>query len=84
MNALNIPEYMQTLGLQARQASARMASASAAEKSEALRTLAGLLRAGVQQLQADSLAGISASERAQLTGLLQRVHARLQRDREDG
>ncbi|HSV47776.1 MAG TPA: gamma-glutamyl-phosphate reductase, partial [Ramlibacter sp.] len=47
MNALNVSEYMQTLGLQARQASARMASATAAEKSACLRTLARLLRENV-------------------------------------
>jgi glutamate-5-semialdehyde dehydrogenase len=51
MNALNIAEVMHSLGLQAREASARMAAASAAEKSNALRALAGLLRANVQALQ---------------------------------
>jgi glutamate-5-semialdehyde dehydrogenase len=44
MNALNIAEYTQTLGLQAKTASARMAQASAAVKNRALRTLARLLR----------------------------------------
>lgn len=66
MNALNIPEYMQTLGLQARQASARMASASAAEKSAALRALAGMLRSSVQQLQAENAKDIA---RASAAGL---------------
>lgn len=59
MNALNIAEYMQTLGLQARQASARMASASAADKSAALRALAGLLRGSVQQLETENAKDIA-------------------------
>jgi glutamate-5-semialdehyde dehydrogenase len=54
MNALNIAEVMHSLGLQAREASARMAAASAAEKSTALRALAALLRANVQALQVDN------------------------------
>jgi glutamate-5-semialdehyde dehydrogenase len=66
MNALNLPEYMQTLGLQARQASARMAAASAAEKSNALRILARLLRASGASLQADNARDI---ERAAAAGL---------------
>jgi glutamate-5-semialdehyde dehydrogenase len=66
MNALNIAEYMQTLGLQARQASARMASASAADKSAALRALAGLLRGSVQQLEAENAKDIA---RATAAGL---------------
>jgi glutamate-5-semialdehyde dehydrogenase len=66
MNALNIPEYMQTLGVQARQASARMASASAAEKSTALRALAALLRGSVATLQSENSRDI---ERATAAGL---------------
>ena len=54
MNALNIAETMHSLGLQAREASARMAAAPAAAKAAALRELAALLRAGVQALQADN------------------------------
>ena len=54
MNALNVPEYIQTLGLQAKQAAARMASASAATKNEALRALATLLRTNAQALQAEN------------------------------
>jgi glutamate-5-semialdehyde dehydrogenase len=54
MNALNIAEVMHSLGLQAREASARMAAASAAEKGRALRGLAALLRANVQALQAEN------------------------------
>jgi glutamate-5-semialdehyde dehydrogenase len=51
MNAINVHEMVQTLGLQARQASALMARASSAAKAGALRTLAGLLRAQAQPLQ---------------------------------
>ncbi len=66
MNALNIAEYMQTVGLQARQASALMARADAATKARALRTLAALLRANVQALQTDNAKDI---ERATANGL---------------
>ena len=44
MNALNIPEYVVTLGLQAKVASAPMAAAQAATKNKALLSLAQLLR----------------------------------------
>ena len=54
MNALNIVEYTQTLGAQARVASSAMARAAAAVKNTALRTLAGLLRANVASLQAEN------------------------------
>ena len=66
MNALNVAEYMQTLGLQAKQASALMARAGAATKIKALRALAGLLRASVQSLQAENAKDI---ERATAAGL---------------
>src|SRR5688572_27199530 len=66
MNALNIAEHMASLGLQAREASARMASATAAEKSRALTALAALLRGSVQALQADNAKDI---ERATAAGL---------------
>jgi len=66
MNALNIAEYMQALGLQAKTASAQMAQASAATKSIALRTLAGLLRSHVQALQDDNAKDL---ERAAAAGL---------------
>jgi glutamate-5-semialdehyde dehydrogenase len=66
MNAVNIAEHMHTLGLQAREASARMAAASAAQKSRALRALAALLRAGVASLQADNAKDL---ERATTAGL---------------
>jgi glutamate-5-semialdehyde dehydrogenase len=66
MNALNVAEYMQTLGLQAKQASALMARAGAASKIEALRTLAALLRANVQPLQLENAKDL---ERATAEGL---------------
>ena len=44
MNALNIPEYVSTLGLQAKVASAPLAAAQAATKNKALLSLAQLLR----------------------------------------
>jgi glutamate-5-semialdehyde dehydrogenase len=66
MNALNIAEYSQTLGLQAKQASAHMARANAATKNVALRALAGLLRSNVDALQIDNAKDIA---RAQAAGL---------------
>jgi glutamate-5-semialdehyde dehydrogenase len=66
MNALNIAEHMASLGLQAREASARMASATAAEKSRALSAMAALLRGSVQALQADNAKDIA---RATAAGL---------------
>ncbi|MGE4241347.1 glutamate-5-semialdehyde dehydrogenase [Ramlibacter sp.] len=66
MNALNVAEYMQTLGLQAREASARMAAATAAEKNAVLRSLAALLRKSVATLAADNAKDI---ERAVAAGL---------------
>ena len=66
MNALNVPEYMQTLGLQARNASAEMARASAATRNKALRALAALLRTHTGALQADNARDL---ERATAAGL---------------
>ena len=66
MNAVNIAEHMHSLGLQAREASARMAAASAAEKSAALRGLAALLRSSVQPLQDENAQDIA---RATAAGL---------------
>ena len=66
MNALNIAEYTQTLGLQARAAAALMARADAAVKNKALRALARLLRANVPALVADNARDI---ERAVAAGL---------------
>ncbi|HYF43808.1 MAG TPA: glutamate-5-semialdehyde dehydrogenase, partial [Ramlibacter sp.] len=54
MNALNVAEHMQSLGLQARMAAARMARADAATKNVALRTLASLLRTSGEQLAAEN------------------------------
>jgi glutamate-5-semialdehyde dehydrogenase len=62
----NIADYMQTLGLQARQASAAMARADAAGRNNALRALAQLLRDNVKGLQADNAKDI---ERATASGL---------------
>jgi len=66
MNALNITDYTQTLGLQAKQASALMAKASTATKNAALRKLAELLRANVDALQIDNARDI---DRALAAGL---------------
>jgi glutamate-5-semialdehyde dehydrogenase len=66
MNALNVAEYTQTLGLQAKTASALMARADAATKNKALRTLASLLRANVQALAADNAKDLA---RASANGL---------------
>jgi len=68
MNALNVTEYVHSLGVQARAASARMASADAATKNTALRALARLLRhspdilaeANARDLARAEAAGLSA------------------------
>ncbi|HUR88564.1 MAG TPA: glutamate-5-semialdehyde dehydrogenase [Ramlibacter sp.] len=54
MNALNIAEYMQTLGARAREASAAMARADTATRNVALRTLATLLASSIDVLQAEN------------------------------
>ena len=59
LSALNIAEYAQTLGQQAKAASALMARAKTATKNIALVKLAGLLRANVQALQAENAKDIS-------------------------
>ena len=66
MNAPNVAEYMQTVGLQAREASAVMARADAATRAKALRALAALLRASVAPLQSDNAKDL---ERATAAGL---------------
>jgi glutamate-5-semialdehyde dehydrogenase len=66
MNALNIAEYTQTLGMQAKAASALMAKASAATKNVALKRLAALLRTNVESLGRDNAQDI---ERAVAAGL---------------
>jgi glutamate-5-semialdehyde dehydrogenase len=66
MNALNIAEYTQTLGLQAKVASAQMARAQAATKNVALRTLARLLRDSTAALQIENAKDL---DRARAAGL---------------
>lgn len=66
MNALNVSEYTQTLGLQAKQAAALMARADAATKNRALKGLATLLRASVQALQVDNAKDIERATAANL------------------
>ena len=66
MNALNIADYTQTLGLQAKIASALMAKAKTATKNIALRKLAGLLRSHVQPLQIENTKDL---DRARSAGL---------------
>ncbi|MDF1482193.1 glutamate-5-semialdehyde dehydrogenase [Extensimonas sp. H3M7-6] len=66
MNATDIVHYTQTLGLQAKTASALMASASAAIKNKALTALAQLLRTHSAALQTDNAQDL---ERARAAGL---------------
>ncbi|MDQ1258181.1 MAG: glutamate-5-semialdehyde dehydrogenase, partial [Pseudomonadota bacterium] len=66
MNALHISDYIATLGLQAKSASARMAKATAATKNIALKRLAQLLRDNTEALQTDNARDI---ERALANGL---------------
>jgi glutamate-5-semialdehyde dehydrogenase len=66
MNALNLSEYTQSLGFQAKNASALMAAASTAVKNKALRRLAALLRENIQALQIDNAKDL---ERAVAAGL---------------
>jgi glutamate-5-semialdehyde dehydrogenase len=56
---LDIAEYTQMLGLQAKRASAAIARADAATRNKALRALAALLRANVEALQADNAKDIA-------------------------
>jgi glutamate-5-semialdehyde dehydrogenase len=74
MNALDTAQYMAALGAQAKQASAAMAKASAAIKNQALRTLADLLRANTDRLQADNAKDL---ERARAAGLAEPMVDRL-------
>ncbi|MDD5481113.1 glutamate-5-semialdehyde dehydrogenase [Rhodoferax sp.] len=67
MHALHLTDYTQTLGSQAKQASALMAKAPAAIKNKALKQLAELLRANVQALQIDNAKDI---DRAVAAGLV--------------
>ena len=50
VNALNIAEYMQTMGARAREASAAMARADTAARNQALRNLAAKLRGSLDHL----------------------------------
>ena len=70
MTALNISEYVQTLGLQARIAAAQMARADAAVKSRTLRCLAQLLRSSVPALQADNAKDLARATSAGLAAPL--------------
>ena len=66
MNASNIVDTLQTMGLQAKSASALMAKAPATVKSAALRRLAALLRGNMAALQADNALDL---DRAAAAGL---------------
>jgi len=68
MNAINTHELMQTLGSQAKAASAHMARAGAAVKNRALLRLAELLRRETESLQADNRLDLQRAEAAGLTG----------------
>ena len=71
---LSTVELMQTLGLQAKQASALVAKASAATKNKALLTLARLLREHIEPLQADNALDLN---RARAAGLAEPMVDRL-------
>ena len=70
MNALNIAEYMQTLGLQAKTASAHIARAPAATKNRALTGLTALLRHNLAALQAANQRDLDRAAAAGLAGPL--------------
>ena len=74
MNAPSIADTLQTIGLQAKNASALMAKAPAAVKNAALRRLAALLRANVAALQVDNALDL---ERATANGLAEPMVDRL-------
>jgi glutamate-5-semialdehyde dehydrogenase len=67
MNALNVAEYTQTLGLQARQASAAMARADSATKNKTLRALAALLRSNIEPLQTENAKDLARATSAGLS-----------------
>jgi glutamate-5-semialdehyde dehydrogenase len=77
MNALNVAEYMQTLGLQARQAAAGIAASAAAQRNLALRQLARLLREQVEPLQHENAKDL---QRAVAAGLSAPMVDRLRLD----
>ena len=66
----DIAVYTQTLGMQAKAASALMAKASTASKNEALKTLAELLRANGERLQSENAKDISRAVAAGLAAPL--------------
>ena len=70
MNALNIAELMQTMGLQAKVASSLMARSPAAIKSKALVSLATLLRFHLPALQAANQLDLDRAASAGLAGPL--------------
>ncbi|MEY2685026.1 MAG: Gamma-glutamyl phosphate reductase [Pseudomonadota bacterium] len=74
MNAVNTTELMNTLGSQAKAASALMAKAGAATKVRALRGLAALLRANVAALQLENAKDL---DRARAAGLAEPMVDRL-------
>ncbi|MBO9646222.1 MAG: gamma-glutamyl-phosphate reductase, partial [Pseudacidovorax sp.] len=74
MNAISTLELMNTLGAQARAASAQMAKASAAAKARALRSLAERLRASVEPLAEHNARDL---ERARAAGLAEPMVDRL-------
>ncbi|MFN3496630.1 MAG: glutamate-5-semialdehyde dehydrogenase, partial [Hydrogenophaga sp.] len=74
MNATHTTELMNTLGSQAKAASALMAKASAATKLKALRGLAALLRANVAPLQLENAKDLA---RARAAGLAEPMVDRL-------
>jgi glutamate-5-semialdehyde dehydrogenase len=74
MNANATPELMNTLGQQAKAASALMAKAPAAVKLRALRGLAALLRAHIEPLQAENAKDLA---RARASGLAEPMVDRL-------
>mgnify|MGYP001765107050 CR=1 FL=1 len=70
MNALNIADYMHTLGQQAKAASAQTARAPAAVKNKALLLLAALLRQNAPALQTANQRDLDRAASAGLTGPL--------------
>ena len=74
MTELNTAEHVQTLGQQAKVASALMAKATAATKNQALRHLAALLRENTEALQIDNAKDLA---RARAAGLAEPMVDRL-------
>ncbi|WP_395059298.1 glutamate-5-semialdehyde dehydrogenase [Polaromonas sp.] len=66
----DLPDLMQTLGVQAKTASALMARASSATKNRALSALAGLLRSQITSLQAANALDLQRAAAAGLAGPL--------------